>query len=334
MSRRPWLLVAAVLALAAAARAEKGPFSDFTDRAIGTTGSDFLTMDIGARGIAMGGAFSAVTNDVYSLYWNPAGLQRIPRLSAGFMYTRYVSDINYQSGSAAWRLNETGVAAAGFRYRDIGSIEKTDISGNTLGKFHPRDYIVEGGWGQSVLDLSDGDMDVAMGVALRWLYSDYELDAHAISGDIGVQTRFYSGRWTYDLAAAAQNVGAGQKFDQTRDTLPTRLRLGGAISPVRPVILSVDVIAPVSNRPHLAAGAEYAWEPSRGVKAAMRGGFNTLTADSLGLSSTLNFGMGIALSDLSFDYSFSPFGVLGAGLHRLSVSYNLPARVSRRYRER
>lgn len=328
------LLAAALLLPPSAARAEKGTFSDFTDRAVGTTGSEFLNMDIGARGIAMGGAYSAVTNDVYSLYWNPAGLQKIPRLSAGFMYTRYVEDISYQAGAAAWRLNETGVAAAGVRYRDIGSVEKTDIGGNSLGQFHPRDYIIEGGWGQSVLDLSDGDMDVNMGVALRWLYSKYELEAHAFAGDLGVQTRFYSGRWTYDLSFVAQNVGMGQRFDQTRDTLPTRLRLGGAISPVRPVTLSVDLLAPVNNRPHLALGGEYAWEPSRGMKAAVRGGFNTLTVDSLGLSSTLSFGWGLALTDVSFDYSFSPFGVLGTGLHRVSISYNLPAKVSRRYRER
>ena len=32
---------------------------------------------IGARGIAMGGAFSSIADDATALFWNPAGLPRI-----------------------------------------------------------------------------------------------------------------------------------------------------------------------------------------------------------------------------------------------------------------
>lgn len=331
---RSILLVAALLLLPGAARANKGGYSDFSNRAIGTSGSEFLLFDLGARGIALGGAYTAVTDDATSLYWNPAGLAKVPRASASFMYTRFVEEISYQSVHAAARLTDVGVLAAGARYRDIGKVDHTDLAGNPRGTFRPRDYVAELGWGRSVLDLSDSDIEVAMGVTGKWIHSDYLLHADGYGGDVGVQSRFYGRRYAYDLAFVAQNLGVGQKFDQVRDTLPTRLRLGAAVRPIRPLLVSAEMIAPAANNPYGAFGVEYAWEPARRLKAAGRAGFNSLTLDDLGAQTSFTAGMGLSLSDLSFDYAFVPFGILGDAIHRFSVSWNLPAKTSRRYRER
>lgn len=325
------LLLAGLLAAALAAPARA---TDFTRGAVATSGSEFLLQDIGARGIAMGGAYSAVTNDAYSLYWNPAGLSKIPRFSAAFMYSRYVADISYQSAMAAGRLNDLGVIAGGIRYRDIGSISNTDLAGNSIGTFHPRDYVAEVGWGQSVLDLSDSEMDVTMGVVGRWIHSDYVAHADGYGGDIGIQSRFYTSRYTYDLSFVAQNMGMGQKFDQVRDTLPFRARLGAAMSPIRPLTLSMEAIMAVNDIPAGAGGVEYVLEVAKDVKGAIRGGFNSTTLDSLGVASCLSAGLGLTMGDFSFDYSFVPMGVLGSDTHRFSITFNLPAKASRRYRER
>lgn len=308
--------------------------SDFSRRAVATTGSEFLLFDQGARGIALGGAYTALTDDANSLYWNPAGLSRVPRLSAAFMYSRYVADVVYHSGAFARRVNDESVLAAGWRYRDIGTIDHTDLSGAALGSFHPRDYVVEAGWGQSILDLSDSEVDVSMGIAGRMIHSDYLERASGYGGDIGIQTRFYTGPYAYDVGFAAQNLGLGQKFDRTRDTLPFRARLGGAVYPSRSLMFSAEAILPSNNVVHGAAGLEYTLEIDRNIKGAVRGGFNSLTLESLGGASTASGGMGLKVGDLSFDYAFAPFGVLGEAVHRFSVSYNLPAKVSSRRRTR
>jgi len=326
---RALALLAALLLLAGPAGA-----SDFTRNAVGTTGSEFLQQDIGARGIAMGGAYSAVTNDSNSIYWNPAGLTRVPRLSASLMYAQYVAGVTYNAGNVAARVNDTTVVAGGWRYRDAGSITQTDIDANTVGTFTPRDYVAEGSFAQSILDLSDSEMDVTMGVTGRIIHSDYIQKADGYGGDLGIQSRFYTAEYAYDLSFVAKNLGVGQKFDEVRNTMPFEARLGAAMSPIKPLTLSLDAVMPASNIIHGAFGFEYASDVTNDIRAAVRGGFNSLTFDSLGVASALSFGFGIKMGDFSFDYAFVPMGVLGSDTHRISFSFNLPAKVSRRYRER
>ncbi|MDD5302881.1 MAG: PorV/PorQ family protein [Elusimicrobia bacterium] len=308
--------------------------SDFGRAAVGTAGSEFMLFDTSARGIAMGGAYSAATNDSSSLYWNPAGLSQVPRLSATFLHAQYIAGVTYNATSVAKRINDSSVLAFGVRYLDAGAITRTDINGLSRGEFHPRSYLAELGWGQSIYDLSDSEVDVAMGVTVKYMHTDLLEHANAYGGDFGVHSRFYGTTQTYDVSVVIQNLGIGQKFDQVRDTLPTRLRFGGGVRPIKPLLLTIEGIAPINDAPYGAAGMEYTVDIQKNIQGAVRAGLNSLTYDSLGLTSILNFGFGLKLSDLSFDYAFTPAGAIGAQIHRISLSFNLPAKISRRYRER
>ncbi|UPT72911.1 MAG: PorV/PorQ family protein [Elusimicrobiota bacterium] len=241
--------------------------SDFGRAAVGTSGSEFLLMDTSARGIAMGGAHAAVTNDASSIYWNAAGLAQIPRFSATFLHSQYVAGITYNAAAVAKRLNDSTVLAGGVRYLDIGEIQGTNINGLNSGRFHPRSYLAELGWGQSIYDLSDSEVDVSMGVAVKYLYSDMVEKASGYGGDFGVHSRFYGTSQTYDIAMSLQNLGIGQKFDKVRDSLPTRLRFGGGARLYKPLLLTVEAIAPINNSPYAAAGMEYTSTSRRTCRA-------------------------------------------------------------------
>jgi hypothetical protein len=221
------------------------------------------------------------------------------------------------------------------RYLDGGSIQQTDINAVSGGTFTPYSYVAELGWGQSIYDLSDSGMDVSMGVTARMIHTSLGVaSANGFGGDFGLQSRFYTSAMTYDVGLTVQNLGTGQKFDQVRDTLPTRVKFGGAISPMKPLTLSLEAIAPIDDSPSGAFGVEYALQIERGVTGAARAGINTQNYQSLGAASVLSFGLGLKLTNFSFDYAFVPMGVLGTAAHRLSLSYNLPAKLSRSYRDR
>ena len=265
-------LAAAIALLALPAGA-----TDFGRAAAGTSGSEFMLFDTSARGIAMGGAYSAATNDASSVYWNPAGLSQVPRFSATFLHTQYVAGITYNAASVARRVNDTSVIALGARYLDIGPISRTDVNGQTRGEFHPRSYLAEFGWGQSIYDLSDSEVDVAMGVTVKYLHTDLLEHASAYGGDFGIHSRFYGTSQTYDIAVAVQNLGVGQKFDKVRDSMPMRLRFGGGVRPYKPLLLTLEAIAPINNAPHGAAGMEYTLDFQKNLQGAVRAGLNTLT---------------------------------------------------------
>src|SRR5262245_49352629 len=65
----------------------------------GTTGAEILKIGVGARAIAMGEAYTAMADDVSSLYWNPAGLALMQERTASFMYNQMVRDMSYQNAA-------------------------------------------------------------------------------------------------------------------------------------------------------------------------------------------------------------------------------------------
>ena len=93
-------LMAALLSGLPAAAAAQDINQDNT--AYGTTSAEFLLFGAGARGTALGGAFSAMASDVSSMYYNPAGLALIPRAGAMIGTYDYVAETRYSWGGLAF----------------------------------------------------------------------------------------------------------------------------------------------------------------------------------------------------------------------------------------
>lgn len=307
---------------------------DFSDHAVGTAGSEFLNLDVDARGMAMGGAYSALTNDAYAMFWNPAGLALVPRASLGAMHNEYLADIRFQYLSYAQRINETSVLGGAARYFDGGSIDNTDISGNKVGTFRPRSYVAEIGWGQTINDLSDAERDITLGVNLKYLNSDMIAHADGWATDIGMQAHYTDTLMPLNISAVLQNLGRGQKFEKVRDTLPFRAKLGASLQPRPFLTLALEGFLPISASPYGALGIEFAVESSKRAKTFLRAGYNSRSTFS-GLDGIrgLTAGFGVKISDFSVDYAFVPFGVLGH-THRIGLTWTLPSKHSRRFRER
>src|ERR1043166_1325643 len=53
---------------------------------VGSTSGTFLTLPVGARAMALAGAFSSIADDPSALYWNPAGITQMAGTSASYSY--------------------------------------------------------------------------------------------------------------------------------------------------------------------------------------------------------------------------------------------------------
>ena len=69
------------------------PFSQTVSKT-GTTAAQFLKIGIGARALAMGGAYSAVSDDATALYWNPAGLSSMKKNEILLDHQDWILDVD------------------------------------------------------------------------------------------------------------------------------------------------------------------------------------------------------------------------------------------------
>jgi hypothetical protein len=87
--------------------------------AYGTTAAEFLLLPATARGAALGGSFAALTTDVSSIYFNPAGLSQMSRPSVIASSMTYVADTKYNY--VAFGLpNSGGSKAFGLSFASFG----------------------------------------------------------------------------------------------------------------------------------------------------------------------------------------------------------------------
>jgi len=93
---------------------------------VGTRAADFLKMGVGARGLALGSAYTAMADDIYALYWNSAGLAHIQSLSAAFSHAALFeeADITHQFVGVALPMLG-GVFGVSGIFFDSGDIPRT-----------------------------------------------------------------------------------------------------------------------------------------------------------------------------------------------------------------
>src|SRR3989339_1343998 len=96
---------------------------------VGVRAAEFLTIPVGARGIGMGSAYSAIVDDISSIWWNPAGLGFLQNRELMFNLVDYTLDLTYSYGAAAIPLADGNVGIGGFfGYLDIPDMEITTVS--------------------------------------------------------------------------------------------------------------------------------------------------------------------------------------------------------------
>lgn len=278
-----------------------------------------LLIGVGTRAAGMGGTSAGIIDDLSSLYWNPAGLNRLRHTEIEFIHNSWIQDVSRETLLFGLPLNfmfsglSGSAAAVGINYFDLGSIDITGESpdGGIIFNHEVLDLFMLGAQAGLGFTLSPA---LAVGGAFKFAYQD--LGAKSFIGlglDIGLQ---YYGIKNVDLGIALGNLG----FSLDGYGLPQTLRLGGAYNiepaPGHKIIAGADAeMSMLAVRPgpyHF--GVEY----QHNETAALRLGYRFSDDDSSACGSGLSMGMGIKIGGWKFGYAFASQGDWGDA-HRISA---------------
>lgn len=298
--------------------------ADENSSGAGTSVFNFLKIDVGARPIAMGGAFTGVADDETSLYYNPSGITDLEGKHFIAGYHNNVFDM--QSGFLGY-VHPVGPdhrIAAQINYLSYGDFIRTDGNGEELGTFGGSDMLFAASYAMRVRQ------NLSLGVTLKYIYEKIDTySASGIAGDIGA--KFIIKRDLYDnsIQAAAgimiQNVGTqlstfvdgSEKYD-----LPLTFRMGVSGYPKGlPLLLAGDIILPTDNDLYIALGAELLRLKPLFIRMGWTSfGLNYQTeAGAKDNLAGFSVGFGVEHKQMHISYTLSPQSDLGTS-HRITIT--------------
>jgi hypothetical protein len=218
---------------------------------VGTTTADILKINQGARPAAMGGSYTAMGDDAYSVDYNPAGLSWIKATQLVVLQLNSLANIEYEYLTFATAWGSGNVVAVNATYRNSPPID----NGNGTPPANSDDLLASFSYAGKFSD------NFRAGATVKYLNSTLaSYNATAVAFDLGVQID----RLPYGFRAGAsiQNLGTGMTFDpnSSADSLPMFIRLGlgthQVIDKTKDLNLSVEIFKPSDQNFKMGIGGE------------------------------------------------------------------------------
>ena len=305
------LAVAAVLALAAAARA--------ASTEVGTEGAVFMKIPTGSpRAQAMGNNGVSLVEGGEAMNINPAGIASAQMREFSFSYLSWIQDYSGQYMSYVHPIGQS-VIGVNLAYYNISGFDVRDSEGKPQ---YGSDVKVRNGYASLTLAKGFFLEKFLLGVSAKEVLEDnYQTEQKNLVFDIGAVLRL--GR--------KLSVGwAGQNFSGKKNQVVKVQRLGGAYAFNPFLTLALEQKTYSDRKGQLGGGVEISLpeELLQVGRVAFRAGYTPAdnygrntedkTLDSLGMSNIAgwSFGVGIYSAQalgygMGFDYTLAPYGALG-----------------------
>ncbi len=299
---------------------------------IAQTGMKWLSIPVGARASALGGAYTAMADDASSIFWNPAGMALTQKGHVFLSQTQWIADINVNAAAATFNFQNLGVFGVSFSAVDWGTFHGTRRTAGGFeetGDFSPTDWFVGLGYARSISDR------FSIGGHLKYLYEklgsqltgnmdnpdQYTAEMNMLAFDLG--TIYYTGFHDLRIAMALQNFSQEKKYRLEHFPLPLTFKFGLAMDVTQfwmaesnhHFTLEVDAVHPRDYSERMHFGLEYSFNDI----VFLRGGYKTnYDAEDLTLGGGFHYGInGMALT---LDYSYQQFEYFDA-VHMFSFDF-------------
>lgn len=309
----------------------------------GTTSAQILKINVGPRAIGMGGAFTAIADDITSLYWNPSGTANIQSNEAYFNHTNLYLDIKNDFAAIATNVGGFGTVGAFVSVLSTGEMMvRTIEQPEGTGEFFDYGSIVVGlnysrfltenfaiGFNAKYINESIWHMSATgFAIDVGTLYKIPVLNELRIAASVsnfGTKMQMAGRDATQNLPAGAGGgnlVNANLEMDKF--DLPLLFRFGLSADVIKDqtsrLTTSVDAIHPNDHTEYINSGLEYSWNETIFV----RFGYNSLFEKDSEKGLTAGFGINYRIVDLvkvKLDYAYQDFGRL-KDVHYFSVGVN------------
>ena len=119
----------------------------------GTSAAKFLTINPGGKAVGMGGAFTAVSDDVSSIYWNPSGISRLGTYAFYFSHSEWLADIGYDFVGLSIPLNGGSALGLSIIYLSMDEMEIRRYGDEETGEtFKAGSYALSTTWAMNLTD--------------------------------------------------------------------------------------------------------------------------------------------------------------------------------------
>ena len=322
---------------------------------VGTTAASFLEIGIGARSLAMGGAFTAVADDATALYWNPAGITNILQPTAHFYYAPWFVDIDFTHGAAVVPLGRMGTIGLSITSVTMGEmkVRTLQVPEGTGELFEVSNLALATTYARKLTDRFSFGLNIKLVQEKIW-----HMNANVIAADVGclfvtknkgirigmsisnfggkMKLEGYDTERDFDIDETI--FGNNDKIDSHLDTqgwpLPLVFRAGISKDvlddKMHKLTLAGDAIHPNNNYEYLNLGLEYTFMGIGSVRAGQSYVFlEEHEEDDKREEMTNQFTIGAGLNykiprgpGIQLDYVVRDFGVLkSVGSYSLNISF-------------
>ena len=281
---------------------------------LGTGGFTFLKVSQSARSAAMGDAYTAVADDINSIFRNPAGLTGIERMEYMFTYTTWLVDSKFYSAAVAYRAGTTVWGVSVVALQLPGFEETTIFKPQGTGRVFNNSDIAVGG--TFAVQLTD---KMSFGSQVRLVQQELaDRSIQTFSLDMGVM--FHTGFRSARIAMSLRNFGKDNKVILDRMFMPLVYTIGGAMELYGVKGDAAYLTASAQNvfAVDFEARAHFGAELWLANTLALRGGYKW-NYDLEGFSAGAGLKRAFAGRKFTVDFAYSDFGDHFSAPLRLTV---------------
>lgn len=277
-----------------------GPVSGHTGEIDGGFAGGFMRMGLGAKALGQGGAYTAVAEDGYAMYYNPAGLPHLMNRMIHVTNTILSLDRQLYFAGYAQSIQPSGGIGIGILRTGVDNLVERNSSGQRLGSIAYSENAVLFSFALQI------DRRISIGMTGKYLYHElHTITSKTFGADVGILIHLNR---NVTFGVVAQDLGS--KYNWNSNAIYER---GASTTDTFPVVLRAGAAYTLTQYPIRIAAEIHKWKysdalPHAGIEYTYRSQYK-FRAGLINLQPSLGFGLSYPVLQKTFHFDFATYSL-------------------------